>query len=491
MADFVSIDWDLNQLRVATAKVTRGKVEFGKAFRLPWPTELESAPPSRVGEWLASMLKEQGVEAEQGVVSLPRDGVVFRPLELPNVGDDDLPDLVRLQAETRSTVPLERLAMDFLPLPKLGETRTVLLVTAAAERVNAIRSTFQAANIELEAVGLSMIATGELLLRSTKHHGVLEGAEPVVVVIRAASRVELGVYWNGALAYSHSVQLGGEDEASDRQYLVTELRRAMMGADKLLQGRKAARFLLLDSSSAVAELGAFLAEKLSLPFEPLCWNDIRPAGATTEEDDACFSGAYGMLLSRSGAKMPGIDLINPRKARPRVDIRKRRMKMAGGIGGLLLLVFFVWSRWMLSNMDDTLADLRSRKQVIDAALKVDAPELKAHEVIDDWARRDVSMLDQTGNLKRALPGTDRIYLSDLNVSVAPGDELFRIQAKGNAVDRSDVEALYQQLADFQYRVRGSEIPRTSRDAKYPFKMQLDVSVVKRTNGVAPSENGVK
>ena len=48
------------------------------------------------------------------------------------IPDDELPDIVRMQAATKSPTPLDRLRLDFVPLPNRGEGREVLLATITA-----------------------------------------------------------------------------------------------------------------------------------------------------------------------------------------------------------------------------------------------------------------------------------------------------------------------------------------------------------------------
>ena len=72
--------------------------------------------PEAAGKQLRAELNRAASRSTHVLVSLPREEAVVRLLELPECTDDELPELVRLQAATRSAVPLDRLLLDFLPI---------------------------------------------------------------------------------------------------------------------------------------------------------------------------------------------------------------------------------------------------------------------------------------------------------------------------------------------------------------------------------------
>ena len=140
MPDFVAIEWDQHQLCGLAATVTSARVRVRQSFRLEWPADFDRAGPT-AGEWLRQELAQRGVRARQTVVSLPRDAFVVRQLGVPNVPDDQLALVVQLQAETKTSSPMERLILDFLPLPHMSPDglRQVLVVTMARERFERAR----------------------------------------------------------------------------------------------------------------------------------------------------------------------------------------------------------------------------------------------------------------------------------------------------------------------------------------------------------------
>src|ERR1700722_10365310 len=144
MSEFLALDWDDQQLLALDAQVAPTSVHVRKRVHFEWTAEARPFEHAEAaGKQLRLELDRVGVAATKALVSLPREEAVVRLLELPECSDDELPELVRLQAATRSAVPLDRLLLDFLPLPRIAGIagRRVLMVTLgkpAADRIQAV-----------------------------------------------------------------------------------------------------------------------------------------------------------------------------------------------------------------------------------------------------------------------------------------------------------------------------------------------------------------
>src|SRR5690606_38140897 len=120
-------------------------------FVASWPEDLDlDQQPVQAGKWLADTLSHHHLDCRQVAVVLPRAQCVLRRLELPNVPNEELPDVVRLQAAVASSIPLDRLMLDYLVLPTVeGETgRSVLTATINRDHYNALLAVTKAAGLE-------------------------------------------------------------------------------------------------------------------------------------------------------------------------------------------------------------------------------------------------------------------------------------------------------------------------------------------------------
>ena len=85
MADFLSLEWG-EQIVGVEAAVNGESVQVRRSFVLD---RSEIPEGTEAGEWLKESLAELGVSANKAVVSLPRQDVVIRNLELPPVSDEE------------------------------------------------------------------------------------------------------------------------------------------------------------------------------------------------------------------------------------------------------------------------------------------------------------------------------------------------------------------------------------------------------------------
>ncbi|MFQ5735213.1 MAG: pilus assembly protein PilM [Planctomycetaceae bacterium] len=228
MPDLLALDSDSHQLSGFDAGVSKGSVRLRKSFTLQVPGDAElighpatpGAPPPKIseveraqkfGEWLRGELREMRISTKQVLICLPREDTVVRQLEVPgDIPDNELPDVVRLQAETKISSSLDQLRLDFLPLPKIGDapTRDVLMATISTEAADRLENSLKAADLEPVSMGLSSVAAMELVTRAENNHG-LPPEGPSLVLARHGNRLEISLMRHKQLVFTHAAQIGG------------------------------------------------------------------------------------------------------------------------------------------------------------------------------------------------------------------------------------------------------------------------------------------
>ena len=110
MADLLSLHWGERIVGVE-ASVTGGVINVRTAFSAARASVLiddESTDESTSEDGLPTVLATAGVSARVADVVLSQQDVVTRWLELPAVSDAELPEMVRYQAGTKSTLPVDQ-----------------------------------------------------------------------------------------------------------------------------------------------------------------------------------------------------------------------------------------------------------------------------------------------------------------------------------------------------------------------------------------------
>lgn len=481
MSDCIAFDWEKHQLSGLDADVSKDQVRVRQGFQISWPQELDcNANPEQAAQWLQKELRQLGIRGRQALVSLPRDEVVVRQLEVPDVPDDELPGLVRLQAETKSFSPLDQLVIDFLPLPRPADAtaRQVLMVTISRKKLVQLRTLFAAAGLKLLEIGISPTATAELVARVERRRGTSPN-DTTLVVARHGTRVEISLMRQHHLLFTHSSQLSGDNDQQDNQFIIAELRRSLGALARIDAEIAVSRAWVISTEHET--LRKMMTEHLKCDvglIDPLAERLISGEQSALHKDSARFAGPLGMLLGMNGRLIETIDFLNPRE--PVIPIDRRKQTMVLVAAGVLTMVALAYggTKWRVSSLEARIADEQVQLNRVVEAIKQGRPTVDAAGVFDEWEAHNVDWLGQIQRLNQILPGTGRIYLVEYRFRPSSGKTAGRIQADGFARSRRDVEQLYQDLAERNYRVQPHEISRTSDDADYPFRFQLDVDLTR-------------
>ena len=483
MADFMAIDWDQHELCGLDAAVTSDRVRVRQSFGLEWPADLDRAGPT-AGEWLRQELAQRGVRARQTVVSLPRDAFVVRQLGVPNVPDDQLASVVQLQAETKTSSPMERLVLDFLPLPHMSPdgSRQVLMVTMARERFEQIRDTVVAAGLELISIGIRPVAIAELVARAEHRMGA-DSSATTLMVVRAGRRLEVSLMRSHCLLFMHSAQLSGNDREPDDRFALSEIRRAMGAASRFDGNIDVERAWIVDKPGEHDDLPQFVQDQCQCDVATV--DPLADGSVSLESSDGTFdralsgsslAGPVGMLLAAGQPAVESVDFLHPR--RPVVRVDRRRHGVALAVVVVLLSVVAAWAvtRWRVNTLEIQIASKQDELTRLSDAAKKGQATLDAAALVESWERRNVDWLQHLVFLNQVLPGTDRVYLTDFRMSPVAADHAAQLQATGFAKTRHDVQQLNRHLAEKDYLVRPQEISRNDKDDQYPFQFQLDIAI---------------
>ena len=91
MAKKIAIDWDESELRLVTAQCSGTHVKVTEAALIP-------IEDGNVLETLRDAIAQRSLTRTDTLVAIGRGKAELRELQLPPVPDDELPDMVRLQA---------------------------------------------------------------------------------------------------------------------------------------------------------------------------------------------------------------------------------------------------------------------------------------------------------------------------------------------------------------------------------------------------------
>lgn len=481
MPHYISIDWEPDNLTGVEASVSDGSARVRRCFNFDIPEGIDlEEEPQRAGEWLAASLKEAGVGTDEVLVVLPREAIVVRRLELPNAPDAELPDLVRFQAATKSSTPLDKLALDYVPIPvEEGATsRQVLMMTVDGARLKAIRQVLAAAGLNLRGIGVSPVSVGELVTRIEGEHSA-DPHQATLIVYQDARRVEITILQQWRVVFTHQLQLTG-DEDGIRASLV-EINRASVALSQSLHDVKITEVCLIHAGDADPALEEALAKRFGGQLHVLDVVQAKGLQVDPPADRAAmaaYAPAIGMLFSHAGGEVPAVDFLHPRRREEAPDRTKLKLGLAAaGIllaGGLGYGLF----HWQLAGLQQQIAEFETRQRELQQTVKEGEPEMAAAGTIGAWldgARDPLAILDE---LKELGPGTGQLYFTQYEQLGGGRDTVARITSRGYSRTPKDVQELQETLEAAGFRVLPSVATPSRVDPDYPYEFQLELHVLR-------------
>jgi Tfp pilus assembly PilM family ATPase len=479
MSTLLSLDWNRDGIGCIEADVAGEKVRVLRALRREWPAAIdrETDAPT-LGDWLRQELSRGGVQAKHAIIVLPREEVVTRRLELPNAPAEELPELVRFQAATKSATPLDQLTLDFVPLPPIeGEPGIPALVaTLDRKRVEFLQATCAAAGLELKSIQSSPFSVAEVAIRREQQRGD-DPNVATMVIFQDEHRVELSILQKLGVVFTHHTRVDPKDERALRGTLA-EINRSTVTFSQLMHSTvDVARVCLIHDGAVDPALEQALSERFSGQLhviDPANDQALEGLESTLAVRLAGLAPAMGAIYHHVHAVVPSVDFLNPRRPPPKRDLRKERLIYWGIRGGAAAAVLGGAGWWYASHLGSQITALQKKDGDLTTQIAAGAGPKEAHGRIQSWLNAAVHPLDEIDRLNRLLPGTDRLLLRDLNVNPGQKGELAKLNGIGFAKSEADINDLFAILSANDYQVQPKLSERNNEDADYPYKFTLEV-----------------
>jgi Tfp pilus assembly PilM family ATPase len=461
MPDYLAIEWEHAHVCGVLAQVSPGRVRITRTFVIPRPNASVSGSGALQLDWLRPELAKIGIAGGQVLVALPRDEAIVKRIELPDVADEELPAIVRLQAGAKSSVAIDELCLDFIPLPKRSELpgREVLMATIPRQTLEEVTTVCQSAGLEARVIGLTAAAVAEFVARAEASSDNAAGGASLVVA-RHGNRVEISVLRRSHLLFSHSSRLSDTATGQEAQAIVAEVSRALVALRGTAADVKIERAWTLVSAAEHEQLAESLHRRLLCevkPLDPFAWIERDASVADAVADRSLFAGPIGMLLARSDARVPAIDFLSPRRPPPKRDLRKQRLVAAGAGAAVLVLVLGGYQWWRLADQDAQIQALTDEANTLNDKVKTAEPVAKAEALVAHWRANGEDWLEELVALNQRMPATDKVYLKSLALKPKLGTSEANIVLKGIARERKDALNLNDNFLATGDRFRGGPL----------------------------------
>jgi Tfp pilus assembly PilM family ATPase len=488
MSEFLAIEWEHEHVCGVLAHVTPGRVRIDRTFVIPKPSQsVSSSGPLQV-DWLRPQLVKLGITGGQALVALPRDEAVVKRIELPEAPDDELPVLVRFQAGAKSSVALDDLSLDFIPLPRRSDVpgREALMATVPRQTIDEVLTVCRLSGLEPVSIGLTAAAVAEFVARAeSSADNAAAGAS--LVVARHGNRVEISMLRRCHLLFSHSARLSEAATGQEAQAIVAEVSRALVALRGAIADVKIERAWTLVSASEHEQLAESLHRRLQCevsPLDPFASVERDPRVADAIADRSLFAGPIGMLLAKSDPRVPGLDFLSPRRPPVKRNVRKQQKILAGAAVATLaaLLVGYQWMR--LASLDSQIDDLKTEENDLTDQLTKGAPAAGAAALVGEWEAEGEDWLEELAELTERMPSTEKVFLRQLKCDPKSGSSpAANMKLEGYARDQSDALGLNPRFLVKGDRYQGLPVTESAET-----KQEFYSANVKKTIRIVPEKD---
>lgn len=451
MPRYLAIDWDDHELRAVVATTSGRSVTVERAEAIDLPTSNEGKAPSSeaIGNVLSDWLREQGVSRCATLVSVGRASIELRRFTLPPAPDDELPEMVRFQAQREFSSLTDDSPLDFLPLAGDANTpRQVLAAALSPELLAQIRSVCDTAGLRAERIVLRPCATSAVVRQAMKVEQDADSAS--LIVDPLPDEVDLSVLVGGKVAFIRTVRLP-HVEADERQFrpLMGELRRTIAAFHNQFREVRIASVTVCGDPQQRAALAEAIEGEFDLPTSLV--HPLEAVGGTSRfkkhipEHPGRFAPLVGMILDEA-ASSHAIDFLNPRKKLEQRTSRLTYVLAAAAV--LLMLGWYAWWQYdRISEKRQAVADLNAKIQEANRDYEDRyAPIVERAATFDKWLASDVVILDKLSEVSPRLrrvplaaenfPESEDAVVTSLSVSSAAEGAIAKLDLAVRSKDRA-------------------------------------------------------
>lgn len=476
MAHTLVIEWDRDRLVAAIGSPGGKSVNIESVVCVD--RESGNLLAAEIGERLATGLKSAGIEADSASVVFPRDLVSFHRITLPNLSDDELPEMVKMQAATRLTVPIESVCLDFapLPVPPGSETREVLLVTLPQQYMSQVKEALAVCEISLSSVRISSfgIAASAVQAGLLSKHSDANSIEAIVSL--GSDSIEMIFMSGHSVAFAHS---GASWTSPDgvEQAVRAEVSRARMAAAEDMGTYTVKRLTLIGSPEITASVPDTISKRLN-DAEVIRVDPDQLLSGTLEGTSASDMLAIaGAIANSKATSVETVDLVNPREAPEKKDYGRLQKILVGGGIALALIGAWKWRDSQISGYERETASLKADIADMNDRYKMAKNDLELAENLKSWSDRDISWLDEMVRLRKLMGSTENVFIKDLTFRQSQSKEyVATIDANGLAKSRRAIEDFERTLGEAGYEVKPNEMTQSLRDPDYTMEVKLEVKI---------------
>ncbi|MCE9530178.1 MAG: hypothetical protein K8T89_03435, partial [Planctomycetes bacterium] len=404
MSRYLAVDAEQGHLYLASATVKGHIVEIEKAINLPEIGVLTAANAAALGRRLKEALKEAGIQPAPVLVSVGRERVVLKEIKYPaSVTAAEEPALVRFQMSKELAEGGDSVVIDYftLPTPDPDGQRRALAFAIRKEFLVPLKTVCAEAGLKLAGITPRPFGIAASLMRAIKDGAVTAPESPlapVAILVRGDTWGELVIVRGGQLAFSRS--LTGMALNSE-QAMLGEIRRnlAVFAGQS---GQNAVQTLYVAEGDVPGGWAGRARAGLTIPVQS--YDPIAGIASTVPpEHHGCFTGAIGLISTRTRSTELPINFLQPRQPKSQSDPGKRLIAYVAAAAGVLLVAGLGFGLFLEAQKQKERTALQIQKNQIEEDIRNLDDISKRVAGVHEWESKGLNWLDELYDLTARFP----------------------------------------------------------------------------------------
>jgi Tfp pilus assembly PilM family ATPase len=410
------------------------------------------------------------------IVLAARELLELRTVQIPKMETDDIPDVIRFQAQRQLTNMTDAWIVDYVLLPQVAgqEMQTALVAAISPVQLSEIEAACQSAGLQPERILLRPLEIARMATQSGRVSR--SGISMAVCVNRAMADFLLIV--DGQVVQVRSTRLPAETEHRPA-ILLGEIRRTLLAAADTLSGRELDCILLVASAATGNSIEQTLASAFKIPVNRFLPEALLPPQHQERaETEATRLAAVAGVLAPASDRSTVIDFKAP-KRRPPPKKNTRTWILAAAAGVVLLLAGLAWYTTRLRQLNAEYAmytsELISKQEVGKSA------EAKIYELrtIEEFLQGSLNWLDEVTYMAQQMPPSSQVKLEAPTFTLTrEGEGLITVTVKAD--NAASIAAFEDSLRSANHAVSGTGASQlTTPDGDYRWRGQSTIRIAGR------------
>lgn len=409
MAQFIAYLWDDQSVRAISASANGADISIHALVeqRRETPTD-ELTAETALENAVSSALERVGAERGQTTAfAIRRSQAEIRTLAFPDVPDEDLPSMVRIQASQVLNSGSDGL-LDFTPIGKLPDGQRFITLTALDHDTQIeIISSAAAAGVTIGNMTLHPLGTADYI---NKH---LPSPDPRLIIDLLGIEAELTVARDGVAELVRTIRIS--PDTPDVSYIVSEVRRTMTAYQNQPNGDAIAQIVVVGTD----HLHEQIADALSTldvdslhtfdPFQHVLLD--KSVRENLPQSTSSFLGLIGLANQLIHGVTPSIDLLHPTQPPKQTEKRDKAVR-TGLYAALAVAVVTTLLALPIANLHRSISETRPAESLQQKASDRFEKYSSAVESITTYESSAISWLDELTLLSDTLPSDPNDVIVD-------------------------------------------------------------------------------